>query len=245
MSNSLGRRTNTDLDSVFYQLKWDAPKDKITGKKLKKPPMLLRKRARLAEDLHRGLGNAIARDDSGWLRENACGGLSQKLQRRIDDRRQDKLPPQRWTVEYGTGLPFTKLSIPITTKNLRGRVPWPFCNFIPLRAVKPVSDNMISIPIGKESHIRQVICKIESTQTLDTPQKEGRLKLQVKHFSEYVVIQQMNIDGQDRPWQIWGTVQPSSDKEIDKLMSGDGPSAVTGVWEAFKSRLGAMAGRAV
>ena len=225
--------------SLFYQLKWNAPKDKITGKKLKRPPMLLRKRAVIAEELHRGLGNAIARDDSGWLRENACGGLSQKLRKRIDARRHEKRPPQSWMVEYGTRLRILRWSVRLTTfAGLRRRVPWPLCNLIPLRAVKPVSDVLVPIPIGKGSHVRQAICKIESTQSLQTPEKDGRRGVQVKHFSEYVVIQQMNIEGQDGPWMIWGTVQPSSDNEIDKLILGDGStSALRGIWDTFKTRM--------
>lgn len=63
--------------------------------------------------------------------------------------------------------------------------------------------------------MRQVIAKIKTKQTLD---KNNGEPPKTRRKDEYVVIQQMRTEGLTDKWMIWGTTQPSTDQQIDKLI---------------------------
>ncbi len=43
---------------------------------------------------------------------------------------------------------------------------------------------------------------------------------QIFNRTEYVVIQKLEINGKEGDWKFWGTVDPNTMEEIDKLMKG-------------------------
>ncbi|KAK5188884.1 hypothetical protein LTR47_010851 [Exophiala xenobiotica] len=43
---------------------------------------------------------------------------------------------------------------------------------------------------------------------------------QIFNRTEYVVIQKLQINVKESDWKFWGTVDPNTMEEIDKLMEG-------------------------
>lgn len=70
--------------------------------------------------------------------------------------------------------------------------------------------------------MRQVVAKIKTKQTLE----RGSEHSQTVEREEYVVIQRVIMEGSDDKWMIWGTTEPASSEEIDKLLE-EGASNTT------------------
>lgn len=82
--------------------------------------------------------------------------------------------------------------------------------------------------------MRQSIVKIKSRQVFDKGDGNGEKTVDV---TEYVVIQRLYGEGNEKKWMIWGTVQPSTKEEIDSLFEVQAISAGGGLWDRFKSLL--------
>jgi len=134
----------------------------------------------------------------------ACTGLKQQLKVRFDQRELSRLPKEKWTVTYRGWTPGPK-------------VWWIFQTLCPPRfkSTQILVDSEAQIPLGEHATMRQVIAKIKTKQTLD---KNNGEPPKTRRKDEYVVIQQMRTEGLTDKWMIWGTTQPSTDQQIDKLI---------------------------
>lgn len=173
-------------------------------------PLYLAERYYWARELHKQLYSAVAAGDRETISRIACRGLQTALKNRLDHRRAVNGPPETWTIKYKGWTPegMTLSTWSWLTQALMPRT---------LKSTRVVADRMGQIPIGKNSKIRQVTVKIRSIQTLNKNDGTGPKS---KYVEEYVVIQKMKIDGEEEPvWKLWGTTQPSTEKEIDKMFN--------------------------
>ncbi len=209
MSTALqNRRTQRlTLSRLWYTLGGLRTRHKLTGKWEKRPPMLLKQRTRMACDLHKRLNNAIPAGDSDTVHEIACLGLEEKIKARQQIRKQGRLPQESWSLVRYNGITLPKWT------------PWWIAKLIPFKAATVTRDYAYPIPWNKKSCIRQFIVRIKSRQAYDKGDGKG---LQQKDLTEHVVIQQMVLEGQAKEWMIWGTVEPSSIKDIDQLLKVEG-----------------------
>lgn len=168
--------------------------------------MELASRYYIARDLHKQLYEAFARGDRNKISEIACTGLQSALRARLDHRRAVNAPEEAWSIKYKGWTP-----------NYINRH-WLLQALMPpmFKSTRIVADRTGELPIGKDGSIRQVTVKIRSEQTLDKGDGSGP---KTKDVEEYVVIQKMKSEGETGNWMIWGTTQPSTEKEIDELFS--------------------------
>lgn len=94
---------------------------------------------------------------------------------------------------------------------------WPLTSLIPtnLKAYKVVNDAVGQVPFASDSLMRQVTVRITSTQQY---RLRGTKDVQEKQLTEYFVIQKLMWFGEDEPWKVWGTVEPTTEKEIQKIL---------------------------
>ena len=157
--------------------------------------------------------------DSPTLKRVCCAGLNETSQAQIARRANTDEPGKTWKRIALRGLP-----VPTW-------IPWPFSRLVPFAAVRVVSDRAAPIPGLKGAGIRQTVVRIVSEQELETKDK-----IITKRSAEWIVLQKMTMDGQERGWKIWGTVEPTDTAEAEKQaeISNQGPglserlSAVTG-----------------
>lgn len=189
-------------------MKWDVKKNPVTKKKMRED-MALASRYYIARDLHKQLYIAFAKGDRTKISEIACTGLQSALRARLDHRRARNAPEESWSIKYKGWTP-----------NWENRA-WILQALCPpqLKSTQILADRMGAVPIGREGSIRQVTVKIRGEQTLT---KSDGSEPKTKYVEEYVVIQKMKSDGEEGNWMIWGTTQPSTDKEIDEMFSKDG-----------------------
>jgi mitochondrial protein MBA1 len=77
-----------------------------------------------------------------------------------------------------------------------------------------VNDVVGQLPMASDALLRQCTVRIKSVQ--EYRKKRGQ-QIQTKAVTEYIVMQKMIWQGEDEPWKIWGTVEPSTEKEITEL----------------------------
>ncbi|RMD41178.1 hypothetical protein DV735_g3947, partial [Chaetothyriales sp. CBS 134920] len=189
--------------SVWAAIRTDRKKDYITGKYVEKQPLQLKQRAQIACDLHKRLNTSISTGDLATVHEIACKGLEEKIKARQQYRTQSKLPPQTWgLVKYRGITPPAWL-------------PFWIANLIPFKAATVMLDFAAPLPWGRNSYLRQVTVRIRSRQVFDKGDGRGA---QARDVTEYVVIQSMGLDGQQRPWRIWGSVDPLPLQDVDKAL---------------------------
>jgi len=188
---------------LLVNSKFNVPVDPITKKWLKQP-LLLGERAFWARELHAELYTAIARHNRSKIDEIACTGLKRQLKVRLDHRELSRLPKEKWKVTYRGWTPSQK-------------VWWIFQALCPaqFKSTQILVDSQAQIPLGEHATLRQVIAKIKTKQTLD--KNDGQPPETILK-DEYVVIQQLRTDGLADKWMIWGTTQPSTDRQIDNLL---------------------------
>ena len=186
----------------------------MTGKYEKTPPLELTNRLELARSLHERLMKAIAETDEGTIKEIACSSLSASARSKIAVAKKRKAPMPVWAIKRYNGIRLPKWFI------------WPFSSMIPFRAIKVMSDQVMSVPLGgKEATWRQIVVRIKSRQTLDRGDGKG---VQTRDLTEHVLIQNIMGDGMNKGWMIWGTGDPSDKDSIDDILeqtktdSGDG-----------------------
>lgn len=91
----------------------------------------------------------------------------------------------------------------------------PSTNFL---GVRVLSDRATAIPDIPKSGIRQLVVRItsrQSTTTTNTGTKatvadEASAPTKEKDCLEYVVIQNMRWNGQDKGWRVWGFISPTT-----------------------------------
>lgn len=218
-----------DFGTTVYMMKFGARKDPITRKRPREP-LLLAERYHMARELHRQLYKALARGDRETISTIACKGLQNALKTRLDQRRAVNGPEESWSIEY-TG--WTAGPVISTTWRFE-KISWLLQALIPpmFKSTRVITDRFGQLPFGRDARLRQVIVKIRSKQTLD---KNDGTAPKTKDVEEYVVIQKMRIDGEDGEWMIWGTTQPSTEKQIDELFNAK--KERLSAWDEMKNQV--------
>lgn len=209
--------------SIFYLQYWDAPKDAITGKKNRKP-LELGMRNEIARSLHKTFNTALAEGDMNTLENIACDGLLQASRTRIENRKRHGTD-ESWTLENYRGITY-----PAFLEK------WPLSALLPFSSTRVVSDRLAPLPFP-DSTFRQCTVRIKSVQSF---QAADESKPKISSRVEYVVIQRLQMNGKDPGWRLWGTVDPSTMEEIDKLFENlNGAETLAG---RFKEQMSTMTG---
>ncbi|KAL9619848.1 MAG: hypothetical protein Q9160_005588 [Pyrenula sp. 1 TL-2023] len=223
------REQAKSIAALWYELRMQRSGDK-------RIPLSVGNRIPKAVNLHQAMYINLSAGNTSVLDRICCETLAGKLRSQIDRRRisnTDILAPN-WVLERYTGPMLIPPTIPVEPRWLRRLLWFQF----PLSALwgylvpgvwaKVVSDRATTIPIGISTLLRQVVVRIRSRQRVYYPKKvmdEGNESwerdLKVQDLTEYVVIQQMIVEGQeaDAQWKIWGTVQEADEKGVEKLLS--------------------------
>jgi hypothetical protein len=202
--------------------KWGVPKHPVTRKRISKP-LLLRERGRVARELHAKFYTALAAGDMSNIPNLVCKGLENDARIQIEQRKVAKKSRQTFRIQSYSGWNAPPWFI------------WPL-TLLPFQSTRVMTDKIAPIPFGKSAWIRQCVVRIKSTQTLDRGLGLGP---ESKTIEEYVVIQKLALDGEEQPWKMWGTVQPSSAQEIIKIAGGKF-SPVGTFFDILKEKLSSM-----
>ena len=209
---------------AIYMCKWGVKKHPITKKRITRP-LLLRERGRIARELHAKFYTALAAGDTINISSLVCKGLENNARLQIDQRKAARKPPQTFRIQSYNGW------------NAPSWLVWPL-TLLPFQSTRVITDKIAPIPFGNSAWIRQCVVRIKSTQVLDRNLGNGP---ESKTLEEYVVIQKLAFDGEEQPWKIWGTVQPSSAKEILEVGGGKFSAART-FFDIVKEKLSGMSG---
>lgn len=201
-SHRIVRRQQLIAYRLFYFLRWNRPKAAATKRKTK-PPWSLVERTLVARNLHRQYYVALAEGDVSTIKKIACRGLIQSSERRIGQRRDGDA--HSFQIMQYIGVKYPQV--------LR----WPLLSFLPFSATKIVSDKIAPLPFGKNNLLRQCVVRVRTRQRLD---RHDGIGPRIADLSEYVVLQRMRIEEQDEGWKLWGTTQPSTREEIDRIVRG-------------------------
>lgn len=171
-------------------------------------PVHFTSRIRDALTLHKQLYTAIATGDKKWLRDNCCSGLADKTCNSIDRRPTTNAGsqpvPQQWElVSYGGLLGISWVPY------------WPLCSFLPGTSYKVLSDQVGQLPTAPDMLMRQLVVRIKSKQRYNLQDGKGE---QTKPMTEYIVLQKMIAQGDDADWKVWGTVTPTTLKDIKDII---------------------------
>ncbi|KAK5268703.1 hypothetical protein LTR96_006411 [Exophiala xenobiotica] len=189
--------------SIFYLQYWDAPKDPVTNKKMRKP-LELSGRATIAKDLHTQFNKALVAGDTATLEKIACDGVLAKAKSRIQ-RRKKMNAKEDWKLMKYLGIDY-----PLRLQR------WPISVLLPNAAARVVTDRLAPLPFPNSS-FRQCTVRIKSCQWGKTASMDYA---RIFNRTEYVVIQKLTINGKEGDWKFWGTVDPSTMEEIEKMMEG-------------------------
>lgn len=186
--------------------------NKEAGQKWFGQPYLLSERYMIARRLHSELYSAVAAGDKTSLNRIACAGLNRQMSDRIDSRKRAGIKSEKWSAEYRGWTPTWKES-----DSSRQLWKWALQAFRPknMKSTRIVSDKYMPLPLGGTTgYLRQFIAEIKTTQTLDN----GRTK-KSEPKDEFVVLQQVTLDGVAQPWHIWGTTRRSDKADVEDFMS--------------------------
>ena len=203
--------------------RWAVKKHPENGRRIKRP-MFLRERGIVARDLHAKFYDALAAGDMAKLPDLACKGLVQNAQAQIQRRKTADKSTPKFIMQYNGWNSPTWL-------------PWPF-TLLPFQSTRVLTDRMIPLPIGKDSWIRQCVVRVKTTQTLD---KGAGQRSQTKSLIEHVVIQKVSLEGKEKPWKMWGTVEPSNTSQIFEMQEKR-VSPVSTFWDMMKEKMSSMTG---
>lgn len=181
-------------------------------KKWWKTPYYLSERYFIARRIHKELYSAVALGDKATIRRLACQGLNRQLTVKADHKIMNGGGTDKWTVQYRGWTPEWQEG------KQKGFLKWLPQALIPPRfkSTRIVSDKYYPLPIPEQdAYIRQITAQIKTKQKLE--KSDGTVIEGEK--SEYVVIQQMTVNGQDQPWKVWGTVTPSTKTDVEDFMT--------------------------
>lgn len=200
------------MTSAVYNLYWNRRKGfrifSSPPRKQKPIPIHFTTRIRDALALHKQLNTAMAQGDRAWLRDNCCSGLADKACSRIDRRaisqgKYNAGVTESWElVRYGGLLRTDRVP------------PWPLCGLLPFTSYKLMNDVTGQLPMAKDTFLRQVIVRIKSTQRYNLYDGQGP---QTRTVTEHIVLQKIIWQGEDEDWKVWGTVNPSTIKQIKAM----------------------------
>ncbi|KAK4937013.1 hypothetical protein LTR10_022262 [Elasticomyces elasticus] len=203
-----------DCFSIIYLQWWDAPKDPVTGKRMSKP-LEFSNRTEIAKALHRTFNTALAEGDTATIEKIACTGLVNSAKSRIQRRKRMRVR-EEWGLRKYMGINYPRFL-----------QKWPLSALLPGAGVKVIQDRLAPLPFPNSS-FRQCTVRIDSVQLAKTASMSGN---EFFNVTEYVVIQKLTLHGKEQQWKLWGTVEPSTMEDIDKLMGSTATS------ETLASRL--------
>lgn len=219
-------------NSLVYMNKWNVNRSVETNKYIRRP-LFLRERYAAIRRLHTDLYRAIAEAKTEVIDQITCSGLRRQLTVRLDQRRSAGAPNEKFDIQYtGAVLPDRRgMWIP----NL---ILWPG------NSVVVVSDRQAPLPFGgQDANLRQVIARVRSKQTLRKEAQYGKpAETKTEQKTEYVVIQKMMIDGEEDEWKIWGTTEPTSEREILEMEKRKESNKQDGVFARIKTLLSGSLG---
>lgn len=204
---------------MVYYLKWDAPRDPITGKK-NKSHLDLSARNSIARRLHNEFNSALDVGDIKRLQSITCDGLLAKARYRLERRRLLGFKREPWQI-----LRYLGIKYPAFLER------WPLTVLLPQASTRVVSDRLIALPFP-DSYMRQCTVRIKSVQYY-LPSDEWKY-VTLSH-TEYVVIQRLRMRGEEGEWMIWGIVEPSTIADIDKILQGKGESVQSTMMERVQN----------
>ncbi|KAB8290527.1 hypothetical protein EYC80_010952 [Monilinia laxa] len=139
-----------------------------------------------AEALYREMYQNFAAGDAGRLRRICADGLFESFSQRIASRPRGQ--KVTWNLEKMNRRP------------------------------KIVSTKAVMIPGGEGNVIRQAVVRISSRQSMRMTDRKGKALpgSSEKDIVEYVVIQKIYRNWQDKEWQVWGTTKATSLKDIEE-----------------------------
>ncbi len=212
---------------LFYFLKWDAKRDPLTGKKMRKP-IELDDRIHIAKDLHKRFHEALGVGDMKALQPICCEGLLATARTRIDQRKIMRRSSEYWQLMSYDGNDY------VSWLNK-----WPLSSVLPRAAARVVADRVAPLPFA-DTHIRQCTVRIRSFQHYRLASMD---KGQIVKHTDYVLIQKMTTKGEEGPWKIWGLTEPTTLEEIDKTLSGKMKDAGITMKERITNKIAALASR--
>ncbi|KAI1612696.1 hypothetical protein EDD37DRAFT_317603 [Exophiala viscosa] len=214
-----------DCFSIIYLQWWDAPKDPVTGKRMNKP-LEFSNRTEIAKALHRTFNMALAAGDTGTIEKIACTGLLNSAKSRIQ-RRKRLRAKEEWNLRKYIGINYPRFL-----------QKWPLSALLPGASVRVIQDRLAPLPFPNSS-FRQCTVRIDSVQVAKTASMSQR---QFFNITEYVVIQKLTLHGKEQDWKLWGTVEPSTMEDIDKIMGSSATSETlaTRLRDNFSNATGMM-----
>lgn len=167
--------------------------------------MELSQRTEIARRLHQEFNTALSTGNIKQIQTIACEGLTAQARARIGRRRTYARSEEPWEIVKYLGIDY-----PSWLNN------WPISVLLPNASLRVVEDKINPLPLAN-SYMRQCTVRIKSLQHyLPADTEEALLMI----HTDYIIIQKMTIRGEDSPWMLWGTVEPSTMAEINKLLDG-------------------------
>ena len=159
------------------------------------------------------------------IRKIACKGLVDNSEKMVLNRKPDE--KYNFTIMKYRGLAYSN------------RLRFPLLSWLPYSAAHIVSDKLAPLPFGKGNMLRQMVVRIISVQRLENQVTE---KGSYGTVDEYVVLQKLDLDGEDSDWRIWGTTKESKWEEIrDLIFSGSKRSGPT-IMDRFQAQAQRLTG---
>ncbi|ETI20451.1 hypothetical protein G647_08487 [Cladophialophora carrionii CBS 160.54] len=215
-----------DWWSLVVFLKWDAKRDPLTGKKMRKP-MELNSRVAVAKDLHERFHMALGKGDMKILQALCCEGLLGTARTRIEKRKVMRKPVEWWKLMGYTGL-----------KYWSWLDRWPLSPLLPNSPARVVSDRLAPLPVA-DSYLRQCIVRIRSVQQYELADAE---QTTTRDHTDYVVIQKITSKGEDGEWKLWGLTEPTTMDEIDTMLAGGTKEIGATLAERIQDKLSNLTG---
>ncbi|EXJ54459.1 hypothetical protein A1O7_09799 [Cladophialophora yegresii CBS 114405] len=215
-----------DWWSLVVFLKWDAKRDPLTGKKMRRP-MELDKRRDYAQVLHEQFHIALGKGDMRALQAMCCEGLAGAARTRIEKRKALRKNVERWELlgYFGIGYPAWLDK-------------WPLSPLLPNHHARVVSDRLAPLPVA-DSYIRQCIVRIRSRQQYQLADMDKRT---THRHTDYVVIQKITTKGEEGHWRLWGLTEPTTMDEIDTMLAGGTKDVGVTLVERIRDKISNLAG---
>ena len=187
----------------------------------------LSQRTEIARQLHLEFNTALSNGDVKRIQSLACEGLVQHARTRVGRRRSYGRLHEPWAIVKYLGIRY-----PAWLQT------WPISTFLPRATTRVVSDKIIPLPMA-ESYVRQCTVRINSLQKYIRADETRELLM---IHTDYVVIQKLTVKGEEMPWMMWGTVEPSTMEQIDALLKGKGEDSTTTIADRIQERWSTMTG---
>jgi protein MBA1 len=211
-------------------LKWDAKRDPLTGKKMRKP-MELDSRVAVAKDMHERFHVALGQGDMKILQAICCEGLLSTARTRIDKRKAMSKGPRKYAEWW-------KLMGYNGWKYWAWLDKWPLSPLLPNSPARVVSDRLAPLPVA-DTYIRQCIVRIRSVQQYELADADQST---TRSHTDYVVIQKITTKGQDGEWKLWGLTEPTTMDEIDTMLAGGAKEVGATLAERIQDKLSNLTG---